>query len=62
MTEMAKMQLEEAKKDCKLEEEIKFMLILKIRRQECVVEIQAGTGGDRLSIFAEDFSYVHEIL
>jgi protein subunit release factor A len=27
-----------------------------------VVEIQAGTGGDRLSIFAEDFSYVHEIL
>ncbi|OIQ17246.1 MAG: peptide chain release factor 1 [Flavobacterium sp. MedPE-SWcel] len=57
MTEMAKMQLEEAKERLpKLEEEIKFMLIPKDPEDEknVMVEIRAGAGGDEASIFAGD--------
>ena len=57
MTEMAKMQLEEAKKRLpELEDEIKFMLIPKDAEdaKNVMVEIRAGTGGDEASIFAGD--------
>ena len=57
MTEMAKMQLEEAKDAIgPLEEEIKFLLIPKDPEdsKNAVMEIRAGTGGDEASIFAGD--------
>ena len=57
MTEMAKMQLEEAKEAIPaLEEKIRFMLVPKDPEdaKNCVVEIRAGTGGDEASIFAGD--------
>jgi peptide chain release factor 1 len=57
MTEMAKMQLDEAKSKLpQLEEEIKFLLIPKDPEDEkdVVMEIRAGTGGDEASIFAGD--------
>jgi peptide chain release factor 1 len=57
MTEMAKMQLDEAKQRLpELEEEIKFMLIPKDPEdaKNVMVEIRAGTGGDEASIFAGD--------
>jgi peptide chain release factor 1 len=57
MTEMAKMQLEEAKEALpELEEEIKFLLIPKDPEdaKDVVMEIRAGTGGDEASIFAGD--------
>jgi peptide chain release factor 1 len=57
MTEMAKIQLEEAKSQLpKLEDEIKFMLIPKDAEdaKNVMVEIRAGTGGDEASIFAGD--------
>jgi peptide chain release factor 1 len=55
MTEMAKMEMEEAKKRIPvLEEEIKFMLIPKDPEdaKNAVVELRAGAGGDEASIFA----------
>src|SRR3970040_2687035 len=61
MTEMAKMQLEEAKERLpELEEEIKFMLIPKDPEdaKNVMVEIRAGTGGDEASIFAGDLFLV----
>lgn len=57
MTEMAKLQLDEAKGRLpQLEEEIKFMLIPKDPEdaKNVMVEIRAGTGGDEASIFAGD--------
>lgn len=57
MTEMAKMQLDEAKDRMPtLEDEIKFMLIPKDAEdaKNVMVEIRAGTGGDEASIFAGD--------
>ena len=57
MTEMAKMELEEANARIQqLEEEIKFMLIPKDPEdaKNVMVEIRAGTGGDEASIFAGD--------
>jgi peptide chain release factor 1 len=57
MTEMAKMQLDEAKQRLpELEDEIKFMLIPKDPEdaKNVMVEIRAGTGGDEASIFAGD--------
>lgn len=57
MTEMAKMQLDEAKERLpQIEEEIKFMLIPKDPEdaKNVMVEIRAGTGGDEASIFAGD--------
>ncbi|UZO80598.1 peptide chain release factor 1 [Aquimarina sp. ERC-38] len=57
MTEMAKLQLEEAKESLpELEEKIRFMLVPKDPEdaKNCVVEIRAGTGGDEASIFAGD--------
>lgn len=57
MTEMAKMQLDEAQTRLpELEEEIKFMLIPKDPEdtKNVMVEIRAGTGGDEASIFAGD--------
>lgn len=57
MVEMAKMELDEAKKRLpELEEEIKFMLIPKDPEdaKNVMVEIRAGTGGDEASIFAGD--------
>jgi peptide chain release factor 1 len=57
MTEMAKMELEEAtEKLPKLEDDIKFMLIPKDPEdaKNVIVEIRAGTGGDEASIFAGD--------
>lgn len=57
MTEMAKMQLDEAKERLpELEDEIKFMLIPKDLEdaKNVMVEIRAGTGGDEASIFAGD--------
>jgi peptide chain release factor 1 len=57
MTEMAKMQLEEAKERLpELNEEIKFMLIPKDPEdaKNVMMEIRAGTGGDEASIFAGD--------
>ncbi|MBC8756586.1 peptide chain release factor 1 [Kordia sp. YSTF-M3] len=57
MTEMAKMQLEEAKDELpKLEDEIKLLLIPKDPEdsKNIVMEVRAGTGGDEASIFAGD--------
>jgi len=57
MTEMAKMELEEANaKIPELEDKIKFMLIPKDPEdaKNIIVEIRAGTGGDEASIFAGD--------
>jgi len=57
MTEMAKMQMDEANERLpQLEEEIKFMLIPKDAEdaKNVMVEIRAGTGGDEASIFAGD--------
>ncbi|SHF47818.1 bacterial peptide chain release factor 1 (bRF-1) [Salegentibacter echinorum] len=57
MTEMAKLQLEEAKEELpKLEEKIRMMLVPKDPddAKNVVVEIRAGTGGDEASIFAGD--------
>jgi peptide chain release factor 1 len=52
MTEMAKMQLDEAKERLPELEEIKFMLIPKDPEdaKNVMVEIRAGTGGDEASI------------
>jgi len=57
MTEMAKMELDEATAQLpKLEDDIKFMLIPKDPdvSNNVIVEIRAGTGGDEASIFAGD--------
>ena len=57
MTEMARLQLEEAKERLpQLEEEIKFLLIPKDPEdsKNAVMEIRAGTGGDEASIIAGD--------
>ena len=57
MTDMAKMQLDEANTRMpELEEEIKFLLIPKDPEdaKNVMVEIRAGTGGDEASIFAGD--------
>jgi len=57
MTEMAKLQLEEAKGQLpELEEKIRMMLIPKDPEdgKNIVMEIRAGTGGDEASIFAGD--------
>ena len=57
MTEMAKMELEEANTRIpKLEEEIKFLLIPKDPddAKNVMVEIRDGAGGDEASIFAGD--------
>ena len=57
MTEMAKMELDEATAQLpKLEDDIKFMLIPKDPddAKNVIVEIRAGTGGDEASIFAGD--------
>jgi peptide chain release factor 1 len=57
MTEMAKIELEEASlRIPKLEEDIKFMLIPRDPEdaKNVIVEIRAGTGGDEASIFAGD--------
>ncbi len=57
MTEMAKMEMEEANLRLpKLEDAIKFMLIPKDPEdaKNVIVEIRAGTGGDEASIFAGD--------
>ncbi len=55
MTEMAKIEMDEAKKRIPvLEDEIKFMLIPKDPEdaKNAVVELRAGAGGDEASIFA----------
>lgn len=57
MTDMAKMQLDEANDRLpQLEDEIKFLLIPKDAEdaKNVMVEIRAGTGGDEASIFAGD--------
>ena len=57
MTEMAKMQMDEANTRIpQLEDEIKFLLIPKDPEdsKNAVVELRAGTGGDEASIFAGD--------
>jgi peptide chain release factor 1 len=57
MTEMAKMQLEEAKEELPaMEEKIRMMLVPKDPEdaKNVVMEIRAGTGGDEASIFAGD--------
>lgn len=57
MTEMAKLQMEEAKQQLpELEEKIRMMLIPKDPEdaKNVVMEIRAGTGGDEASIFAGD--------
>jgi peptide chain release factor 1 len=57
MTEMAKMQLDEAKDQLpKLEEEIKLLLIPQDPEdsKNIVMELRAGAGGDEASIFAGD--------
>ncbi len=57
MTEMAKLQLEEAKAAVPaLEEKIRMMLVPKDPEdaKNVVMEIRAGTGGDEASIFAGD--------
>jgi peptide chain release factor 1 len=62
MTEMAKMQLDEAKERLpELEEEIKFVNPKDPEdAKNVMVEIRAGTGGDEASIFAGDlFQNVH---
>ncbi|MFM1879076.1 MAG: hypothetical protein RLZZ241_1942 [Bacteroidota bacterium] len=57
MLEMARMQLDESKRDLPgLEEQIKFLLIPRDPddAKNVVMEIRAGTGGDEASIFAGD--------
>ena len=57
MTEMARLQLEEAKERLpELEDEIKLLLFPKdpVDSKNAVMEIRAGTGGDEASIFAGD--------
>lgn len=57
MTEMAKMQLEEAKSELpSLDEKIRMMLVPKDPEdaKNVVMEIRAGAGGDEASIFAGD--------
>ena len=57
MIEMAKLQLDEAKKEIpRIEEEIKVLLIPKDPEdaKNVVVELRAGAGGDEASIFAGD--------
>jgi peptide chain release factor 1 len=57
MTEMAKMEMEEANSRLpELEDAIKFMLIPRDPEdaKNVIVEIRAGTGGDEASIFAGD--------
>ena len=57
MIEMAKLQLDEAKKEIpKIEDEIKVLLIPKDPddAKNVVVELRAGAGGDEASIFAGD--------
>jgi len=57
MTEMAKMQMDEAKSELPgLEEKIRMMLVPKDPEdaKNVVMEIRAGTGGDEASIFAGD--------
>ena len=57
MIEMAKLQLDDAKKEIpKIEEEIKVLLIPKDPddAKNVVVELRAGAGGDEASIFAGD--------
>ncbi len=57
MTEMAKLQMEEAKEKLPLlEEKIRMMLVPKDPddSKNVVMEIRAGTGGDEASIFAGD--------
>ena len=57
MTEMAKMQLDEARGALPaLEEEVKMLLVPKDPEdaKDVVMEIRAGTGGDEASIFAGD--------
>jgi peptide chain release factor 1 len=57
MIEMAKLQLDEAKKEIpKIEEQIKVLLIPKDPddAKNVVVELRAGAGGDEASIFAGD--------
>lgn len=57
MTEMAKLQLDEAKSELpKLDEKIRMMLVPKDPEdaKNVVMEIRAGTGGDEASIFAGD--------
>ena len=57
MTDMAKMQLEEAKNEIPgLEEKIRMMLVPKDPEdaKNVVMEVRAGTGGDEASIFAGD--------
>ena len=57
MTEMAKMQLDEAKNKLpQVEEEIKFLLIPKDPEDEkdVVMEIRAGTGGEEAALFVAD--------
>jgi len=57
MTEMAKMEIDEANTRIpQLEEEIKFLLIPKDPEdsKNAVVELRAGAGGDEASIFAGD--------
>ncbi|GGE38994.1 peptide chain release factor 1 [Psychroflexus planctonicus] len=57
MTDMAKLQMEEAKERLPiLEEEVRMMLIPKDPEdsKNAVVEVRAGTGGDEASIFAGD--------
>ncbi len=57
MSEMARMQLDEAREGLSvLEEEVKLLLIPKDPEdaKDVVMEIRAGTGGDEASIFAGD--------
>jgi peptide chain release factor 1 len=57
MTDMAKLQMEEAKTRLPiLEEEVRMLLIPKDPEdsKNAVVEVRAGTGGDEASIFAGD--------
>lgn len=57
MTDMAKMQLDEAKNEIPgLEEKIRMMLVPKDPEdaKNVVMEVRAGTGGDEASIFAGD--------
>ncbi len=57
MTEMAKLQMDEAKSQLpKLDEKIRMMLVPKDPEdaKNVVMEIRAGTGGDEASIFAGD--------
>ena len=63
MTEMAKMQLDEAKERLpELEDEIKFMLIPKDAEdaKNVMIEVRAGTGGDEAALFAGDLSRMYQ--